>query len=131
MYASAEKRVCTWRSPKYGVRSGVTLAHGSRVSVRGKGREAARAVAAASTRNTMGAIRERARNVRSLVRRRCRRRPTRRGKGSQSGAAGVRRAANTRSPVTGSPLESRSEEHTSELQSLRHLVCRLLLEKKK
>src|SRR5258705_8551692 len=29
----------------------------------------------------------------------------------------------------GSP--ARSEEHTSELQSLRHLVCRLLLEKKK
>src|SRR5262245_65388706 len=28
------------------------------------------------------------------------------------------------------PVE-RSEEHTSELQSLRHLVCRLLLEKKK
>src|ERR1035438_1731876 len=28
-------------------------------------------------------------------------------------------------------LEERSEEHTSELQSLRHLVCRLLLEKKK
>src|SRR5262245_63812951 len=28
------------------------------------------------------------------------------------------------------PIE-RSEEHTSELQSLRHLVCRLLLEKKK
>src|SRR5437899_5455556 len=27
--------------------------------------------------------------------------------------------------------EIRSEEHTSELQSLRHLVCRLLLEKKK
>src|SRR5205814_7408354 len=27
--------------------------------------------------------------------------------------------------------EWRSEEHTSELQSLRHLVCRLLLEKKK
>src|ERR1039458_4455958 len=26
--------------------------------------------------------------------------------------------------------EHRSEEHTSELQSLRHLVCRLLLEKK-
>src|ERR1039458_10646328 len=26
--------------------------------------------------------------------------------------------------------DSRSEEHTSELQSLRHLVCRLLLEKK-
>src|SRR5262245_63965512 len=29
------------------------------------------------------------------------------------------------------PEEFRSEEHTSELQSLRHLVCRLLLEKKK
>src|SRR5262245_64140552 len=31
-----------------------------------------------------------------------------------------------------SPMTAwRSEEHTSELQSLRHLVCRLLLEKKK
>src|SRR5205814_10036028 len=29
------------------------------------------------------------------------------------------------------PIAPRSEEHTSELQSLRHLVCRLLLEKKK
>src|SRR5205814_8381227 len=29
------------------------------------------------------------------------------------------------------PFWPRSEEHTSELQSLRHLVCRLLLEKKK
>src|SRR5258705_9166764 len=28
-------------------------------------------------------------------------------------------------------VKERSEEHTSELQSLRHLVCRLLLEKKK
>src|SRR5437899_5269354 len=28
-------------------------------------------------------------------------------------------------------MQTRSEEHTSELQSLRHLVCRLLLEKKK
>src|SRR5258705_5367832 len=39
------------------------------------------------------------------------------------------------SPPPGSPLGDpgggRSEEHTSELQSLRHLVCRLLLEKKK
>src|SRR5262245_47890905 len=32
---------------------------------------------------------------------------------------------------TGLAVLSRSEEHTSELQSLRHLVCRLLLEKKK
>src|SRR5437899_10114421 len=33
--------------------------------------------------------------------------------------------------VTGDelPKRRRSEEHTSELQSLRHLVCRLLLEK--
>src|SRR2546429_3508157 len=29
------------------------------------------------------------------------------------------------------PLPDRSEEHTSELQSRLHLVCRLLLEKKK
>src|SRR5690625_7048951 len=31
----------------------------------------------------------------------------------------------------GVDLQSRSEEHTSELQSRGHLVCRLLLEKKK
>src|SRR5258705_4415051 len=31
----------------------------------------------------------------------------------------------------GAGAHPRSEEHTSELQSLRHLVCRLLLEKKK
>src|SRR5687768_17806224 len=33
--------------------------------------------------------------------------------------------------VEGSPSLKRSEEHTSELQSRLHLVCRLLLEKKK
>src|SRR5689334_23673197 len=33
--------------------------------------------------------------------------------------------------TTDSVSESRSEEHTSELQSQFHLVCRLLLEKKK
>src|SRR5205814_8472831 len=33
--------------------------------------------------------------------------------------------------VRGTSTTRRSEEHTSELQSLRHLVCRLLLEKKK
>src|SRR3989442_9769077 len=38
------------------------------------------------------------------------------------------RAANSRIPPT--PQHSRSEEHTSELQSRPHLVCRLLLEKK-
>src|SRR3989442_8944450 len=34
-------------------------------------------------------------------------------------------------PVRHSVLRERSEEHTSELQSRPHLVCRLLLEKKK
>src|SRR5437899_4673071 len=34
-------------------------------------------------------------------------------------------------PVVAGVGHLRSEEHTSELQSLRHLVCRLLLEKKK
>src|SRR5687768_17822030 len=33
--------------------------------------------------------------------------------------------------VPSRPLRERSEEHTSELQSRLHLVCRLLLEKKK
>src|SRR5262245_63811076 len=45
-------------------------------------------------------------------------------------AAGVQTPP--RRPAAGAPPRSaRSEEHTSELQSLRHLVCRLLLEKKK
>src|SRR2546429_10016227 len=34
-------------------------------------------------------------------------------------------------PRSGTASPSRSEEHTSELQSRLHLVCRLLLEKKK
>src|SRR6266404_9299813 len=37
----------------------------------------------------------------------------------------------TRSAAAVTPALSRSEEHTSELQSLAYLVCRLLLEKKK
>src|SRR5690554_7360528 len=32
--------------------------------------------------------------------------------------------------TNGNPVANRSEEHTSELQSRPHLVCRLLLEKK-
>src|SRR5258708_21104746 len=55
----------------------------------------------------------------------------------RSGAAG--RAAAGSSPISGAldrsgatpAREHRSEEHTSELQSPDHLVCRLLLEKKK
>src|SRR5439155_16524110 len=43
-----------------------------------------------------------------------------------AGAAGI---AYTLSTLSGCGLE-RSEEHTSELQSRGHLVCRLLLEKK-
>src|SRR5690554_7741471 len=36
-----------------------------------------------------------------------------------------------RAQLTDMTAQSRSEEHTSELQSRPHLVCRLLLEKKK
>src|SRR2546425_5753020 len=39
--------------------------------------------------------------------------------------------AHTAWPMTRCLSRSRSEEHTSELQSLAYLVCRLLLEKKK
>src|SRR5262245_64834130 len=55
--------------------------------------------------------------------------------------AGSSKVEDTTSPLTErcmsvtssgrSSINRRSEEHTSELQSLRHLVCRLLLEKKK
>src|SRR5258708_18927148 len=40
-------------------------------------------------------------------------------------------AAHGRDPDSGQKIGIRSEEHTSELQSPDHLVCRLLLEKKK
>src|SRR5437899_5966296 len=40
-------------------------------------------------------------------------------------------ACRSPTPVAAQARDARSEEHTSELQSLRHLVCRLLLEKKK
>src|SRR2546425_7212725 len=46
-----------------------------------------------------------------------------------SGPAGCR--SRRRSCHAAPPQGSRSEEHTSELQSLAYLVCRLLLEKKK
>src|SRR2546425_1767614 len=41
------------------------------------------------------------------------------------------RSADARGKGIGFAVEIRSEEHTSELQSLAYLVCRLLLEKKK
>src|SRR5689334_24735637 len=51
----------------------------------------------------------------------------------QSGASRAAKAAAPRQSTAAHspPTTSRSEEHTSELQSQFHLVCRLLLEKKK
>src|SRR5437870_12624174 len=47
-------------------------------------------------------------------------------------ALGVRRLyASLARDLEGAGEQARSEEHTSELQSRGHLVCRLLLEKKK
>src|SRR5690554_7508338 len=77
-------------------------------------------------------------------------RPTRRGRATARSAVAVAAARAAESDPTrpqGAPAacrrrpclfqrqderdETRSEEHTSELQSRPHLVCRLLLEKKK
>src|SRR2546425_8457129 len=57
----------------------------------------------------------------------------------RSRSAGVEHAEQGRDPAEGGAVadarghrdHGRSEEHTSELQSLAYLVCRLLLEKKK
>src|SRR5687767_15724799 len=46
-------------------------------------------------------------------------------------ASGEGRTGSVMPDVCPSHLRQRSEEHTSELQSLAYLVCRLLLEKKK
>jgi len=56
------------------------------------------------------------------------RRPRRARPGRSASPVGRGSRAGARRPPSPGP---RSEEHTSELQSLRHLVCRLLLEKKK
>src|SRR2546425_8037440 len=60
------------------------------------------------------------------------------GNGRARGTTGSRRAARRRAAPSPTRAGSRvgrdmcrSEEHTSELQSLAYLVCRLLLEKKK
>src|SRR2546422_5412851 len=47
------------------------------------------------------------------------------------GCGGVRRNVHREHDVVRVRGDGRSEEHTSELQSRLHLVCRLLLEKKK
>src|SRR2546422_3245303 len=52
-------------------------------------------------------------------------------KTSASCSRPVRAASSSAVDQGTSDLASRSEEHTSELQSRLHLVCRLLLEKKK
>src|SRR5947208_6434504 len=49
----------------------------------------------------------------------------------RSGRAGIQKAASHYCQYRRCFVGSRSEEHTSELQSPDHLVCRLLLEKKK
>src|SRR2546429_7348461 len=50
----------------------------------------------------------------------------------QSGRGDTRQVRGPRTPRSSQARSSkRSEEHTSELQSRLHLVCRLLLEKKK
>src|SRR5690349_22578201 len=48
-----------------------------------------------------------------------------------AGGGAVRKSCDSRALQTAYRRISRSEEHTSELQSRRDLVCRLLLEKKK
>src|SRR5687768_17721718 len=64
----------------------------------------------------------------TLFRSQFRRRPRRLGNGRRAAAAVLRAQFPERAAVGGA---RRSEEHTSELQSRLHLVCRLLLEKKK
>src|SRR5438874_4052911 len=61
----------------------------------------------------------------------CRRRP---GPARARGPQACRSGGRARRDALGRPIDMpavRSEEHTSELQSRRELVCRLLLEKKK
>src|SRR2546427_4750572 len=52
------------------------------------------------------------------------------GPSEYAGGANSGKASSWRTPLP-HPVQSRSEEHTSELQSQSNLVCRLLLEKKK
>src|SRR2546425_3225114 len=56
--------------------------------------------------------------------------PTR-GRSTRSGGGDSRVYPRSATSASAAWTEIRSEEHTSELQSLAYLVCRLLLEKKK
>src|SRR3712207_7007315 len=58
-------------------------------------------------------------------------RPGRRRRGTGSGMRGRCTGCGRRSGRRSASSPTRSEEHTSELQSRQYLVCRLLLEKKK
>src|SRR2546422_5105571 len=58
-------------------------------------------------------------------------RPPRCSPAGRRGGRGVRRSGRHGAHVERLRRRGRSEEHTSELQSRLHLVCRLLLEKKK
>src|SRR5258708_19247284 len=58
-------------------------------------------------------------------------RDRRAGRGPRRGRCAPVHSAGARRPVAEPHRQRRSEEHTSELQSPDHLVCRLLLEKKK
>src|SRR3712207_7677436 len=51
--------------------------------------------------------------------------------GAERAGAGIARITLHVGVGTFMPVRTRSEEHTSELQSRQYLVCRLLLEKKK
>src|SRR5438552_7200972 len=70
-------------------------------------------------------VRTRAAPRATLARERSHRAPGRAREGWRRGVSRRRQAAR------GAAASDRSEEHTSELQSPDHLVCRLLLEKKK
>src|SRR5438552_14014604 len=50
---------------------------------------------------------------------------------TDAGGKAIHAAPYTTSVINSKSVSKRSEEHTSELQSPDHLVCRLLLEKKK
>src|SRR2546425_2414736 len=68
----------------------------------------------------------------TLFRSRRRRLPVRRGPRVDAGLRDLVPPRHRRhQPPARAPDDVRSEEHTSELQSLAYLVCRLLLEKKK
>src|SRR5437870_8862897 len=82
---------------------------------------------------TLFRSRDRGDGVRGRARRRPHRGPaerTRSGRWSAAGA-GVAGGGFVLTPCPPLRAAERSEEHTSELQSRGHLVCRLLLEKKK